>query len=149
MTKVFLAFSISLMVFAASANDELKGYREYSYWVPLGSDGVAADYYVDLNSVKITGYKKHLVTAWIMWGRLPTNLQKKLENTSSIKEHLLIDCNNYKVWSRYTVYYEGIMGEGDIALSFSSVEEWVIAQRGSLYNGALELVCKVVEEKKK
>lgn len=68
-----------------------------------------------------------------------------------MKEHLLIDCNNYQVMRQYSIYYEGKMGEGDInhSSSFGSQEGWFIAPRGSLYNRALELVCKVMEEKKK
>lgn len=76
MSKILLAFFISIIVFATNANGELKGYQENSYWVPLGSDRVAADYYVDINSIKRTGYKKHLATAWVMSGRFPADLQK-------------------------------------------------------------------------
>lgn len=148
MNKILLALSISIMVFATGANGELKGYQENNYWAPLGSDGVEADYYINLNSIKRSGYKKHLAAVWFMHGRNLPDLQQKMK-MKSIKEHLLIDCNNYKVLRQYAIFYEGNMGEGDINVSISPETEWYLAPRGSGYNLALELVCKVIKERKK
>lgn len=139
------------MLLATGASGERRVHEENSIWMPLGADGNAANWYINSSSIKEYGGKSiNNASVWFMVGRVPIKQPKTKNAMLSMKQHLRIDCNNYKIMKLYSIFYSESMGEGNITLSDSyDNDEWVIASKGTALNVIFEVVCKIIEEERK
>lgn len=146
---LFIVLSVSTIFLAIGASGEFKPLEKKNFWVPLGANGDTANLYIELDSIKRYGGKsKNYASVWFMAGHIPMIEPKKEYSPSSLKQHFLIDCNNYRVRTLYSIYYAENMGEGNVIYSDSYDDEWVIASKGTVLNLIFEVVCQEILEVK-